>query len=80
MCGTFGVGHARQGQEASGVGDVGLANGLVVLLTVVGLIGQADAGLDEGNHVGGGIMRVSTHVGAHETADAGAHQRAHGLG
>ena len=77
---AVGVGHARQRQEAPGVGDVGLADRLVVVLAVVGLVGQSDAGLDQGDHVGGGVVRVGAHVGAHQASDALSHERAHGLG
>ena len=62
------------------MGDVGLADRLVVVLAVVGLVGQSDAGLDQGDHVGGGVVRVGAHVGAHQAADARAHERAHSLG
>ena len=80
LCAALGVGHTRQGEQSCGVGDVGLADRLVVLLAVVGLVGQADSGLDEGDHVGGGIVRVGAHVGAHEASDALAHEGAHDLG
>ena len=74
---ALGVCDAREAEEAGGVRDVGLADRRVVVLTVVGLVGQTDSGLDEGNHVAGGIVRVGAHVCADEASDALAHEAAH---
>ena len=52
-CRAIGVGHARQRQKTPGVGNVSLTDRLVVFLSVVGLVGQPDAGLDQADHVGG---------------------------
>ncbi|SIA88020.1 Uncharacterised protein [Mycobacteroides abscessus subsp. abscessus] len=57
--------------------DVGLADRRVVVLAVVGLVGQADAGLDEGDHVARRVVRVGAHVCADEASDALAHEAAH---
>ena len=69
--------HAGEAKEAGGVGDVGLADRCVVVLAVVGLVGQADAGLDEGDHVARRIVRIGAHVCADEASDALAHEAAH---
>ena len=45
------VGYSGEAEEAGGVRDVGIADRRVILLAVVGLVGKADAGLDEGDHV-----------------------------
>ena len=60
--------------------DVGLTDRRVVLLAVVGLVGQADSGLDEGDHVAGGVVGVGAHVCADETSDTLAHEAAHFAG
>ena len=57
--------------------DVGLADRRIVILAVVGLVGQADSGLDEGDHVVGGIVRVGAYVCTDEASDALAHEAAH---
>ena len=44
------------------------------------LVGQADAGLDEGDHVVRRIVRVGAHVCADEASDAFAHEAAHLVG
>ena len=72
--------HASEAEEAGGVSDVGLADRRVVILAVVGLVGQADAGLDEGDHVAGGVVRVGAHVRADEASDALAHEAPHFAG
>ena len=74
---ALGVCHAGEAKEAGGVCDVGLADRRVVVLAVVGLVGQADAGLDEGDHVARRIVRVGAHVCADEASDALAHEAAH---
>ena len=74
---TLRVCHTGEAQEAGGVRDVGLADRRVVVLAVVGLVGQADAGLDEGDHVARRVVRVSAHVCAEEASDALAHEAAH---
>ena len=74
---TLRVCQTGEAKEAGGVRDVGLADRRVVVLTVVGLVGQADAGLDEGDHVARRVVRVGAHVCADEASDALAHEAAH---
>ena len=74
---TLGVCHAGEAKEAGGVRDVGLADRRIVILAVVGLVGQADSGLDEGDHVVGGIVRVGAYVCTDEASNTLAHEAAH---
>ena len=62
------------------MGDVCVADWGIILLAVVGLVGQTDTGLDQGDHIGGGIVRIGAHVGADEATNASAHEETHGLG
>ena len=77
---ALGVGHCGEAEEAGGVRDVGIADRRVVVLAVVGLVGQSDAGLDEGNHVARRVVGIRAHVSSDEASNAFAHQPAHLLG
>ena len=63
-------------EEALEVDGVGLADVGVVVFAVVGLVGQADAGLDEGEHPDVRIVGVGADVGAEEGTRALGHEAA----
>ena len=72
---SFGVVDAGQFEHPGHVGDVLLAQLGVLVLAVVGFVGQAEAALAEVDDVAVGLLGVGIDVGAESASDAEAGER-----